>query len=113
MLPELLLLDVRPRSGGGTELFAEKVSLMEVCPRCATPSKSVYDRRWVKLRDEPLRAGEVVLWVKKRRFACSTCRRPFTEPIDGVRKGYRTTQRYRRRLLWCHSPPSWSHRSSG
>ena len=100
VLPELLLLDVRPKRGGGTELFAEKVSPMEVCPRCATPSKSVYDRRWVKLRDEPLRGGEVVLWVKKRRFACGSCKRPFTEPVDGVRKGYRTTQRYRRRLLW-------------
>ncbi|HEV8246182.1 MAG TPA: ISL3 family transposase [Polyangiaceae bacterium] len=100
VLPELLLLNVRRARHGGSELFAEKVSPMEVCPRCATPSKSVYDRRWVRLRDEPLRGGEVTLWVKKRRFACATCQRPFTEPIDGVRKGYRTTQRYRRRLLW-------------
>ena len=100
VLPELLLLKVRPARHGGTELFAEKISPMEVCPRCATPSKSVYDRRWVRLRDEPLRGGHVTLWVRKRRFSCATCRLPFTEPVDGVRKGYRTTQRYRRRLLW-------------
>jgi len=100
VLPELLLLKVRAARHGGTELFAEKVSPMEVCPRCATPSKSVYDRRWVRLRDEPLRGGHVTLWVRKRRFSCATCRLPFTEPVDGVRKGYRTTQRYRRRLLW-------------
>jgi transposase len=100
VLPETQLLEVRRARRGGTELFAEKVSRMEVCPRCATPSTSVYDRRWVRLRDEPLRGGEVVLWIRKRRFSCVTCKRPFTEPIEGVRKGYRTTQRYRRRLLW-------------
>jgi transposase len=52
------------------------------------------------LKDDPLRGGDAVLWVHKRRFWCKSCRRPFTEPIDGVLKGYRTTQRYRRRLLW-------------
>jgi transposase len=84
------------------DLFAEKVSEFEVCPKCATPSLSVHDRRWVKLRDDPLlRAKEGILWVKKkRRFSCATCRRPFTEPVAGVRKGYRTTERRRQRLLW-------------
>ncbi|HKO50875.1 MAG TPA: transposase family protein [Polyangiaceae bacterium] len=85
---------------GGTELVAEKVSPMEVCPRCATPSTSVYDRRWVRLKDEPLRLRQTILTVRKRRFWCSGCKKPFTEPLPGVRKGYRTTERYRRRVLW-------------
>ena len=103
LLPELELLDARPggRDGlGGTELFAEKRSPMEVCPRCAQPSTSVYDHRWVRLRDDPLRVRQLILFVRKRRFSCRTCRRPFTEPVAGVRKGYRTTERYRNRLLW-------------
>src|SRR5689334_25357968 len=103
LLPELELLEARaagPDGRWGTEFFAEKRSEFEVCPKCATPSRSVYDRRWVKLRDDPLRGGEVILWVKKRRFSCATCKRPFTEPVAGVRKGYRTTERYRRRILW-------------
>lgn len=100
LLPELRLLETRPSARGGTEFFAEKVSSMEVCPRCAQPSRSTYDRRWVRLRDDPLRGGEAVLWVRKRRFWCRPCRRPFTEPVPGVRKGYRTTERYRNRLLW-------------
>jgi transposase len=100
VLPELRFVENRRRLGGGVDLFAEKVSEFEVCPKCATPSRSVYDRRWVKLRDDPLRAKEVILWVKKRRFSCATCRRPFTEPVAGVKKGYRTTERYRQRLLW-------------
>jgi transposase len=103
LLPELELLDARPagpHGREGTEFFAEKRSELEVCPKCATPSRSVYDHRWVKLKDEPLRTRSVTLYVRKRRFSCRTCKRPFTEPVPGVRKGYRTTERYRRRLLW-------------
>jgi len=73
---------------------------MEVCPRCATPSTSVYDRRWVRVKDEPLRLRQTILSVHKRRFWCAGCKKPFTEPLHGVRKSYRTTERYRRRVLW-------------
>lgn len=100
LLPELRLLENRKSDTGGVLLYAEKFSEFEVCPKCATPCRSVYDHRWVKLRDDPIRGDDTVLWIKKRRFQCATCRRPFTEPIPGVRKGYRTTERYRRRLLW-------------
>lgn len=100
LLPELRLLSTRRAFSGGMEFFTEKTSSMEVCPKCASPSTSTYDRRWVRLRDDLIRGGEVVLWVRKRRFCCRTCRRPFTEPVAGVRKGYRTTERYRSRLLW-------------
>jgi transposase len=103
VLPELRLLKAQPlgRGGlGGTELIAEKESELEVCPRCATASRSVYDRRWVRLKDEPLRTRQTFLRVRKRRFWCAPCKKPFTEPLPGVRKGYRTTERYRRRLLW-------------
>jgi transposase len=100
LLPELRLLKHQKPEGGGVFLFVEKTSAFEVCPRCATPSSSVYDRRWVKLRDDPVRGGETTLVVRKRRFQCRTCQRPFTEPVAGVRKGYRTTERYRRRLQW-------------
>ena len=119
MGPTQLAGSSRRREGGGVELYAEKVSDMEVCPKCATPSRSVYDRRWVTLRDEPLRGAHVMLLIRKRRFSCATCRRPFTEPIPGVRKGYRTTDRYRRRLLWaCENfvtcaPLRFSHSERG
>jgi transposase len=79
---------------------ARKVSEMEVCPRCATASTSVYDHRVVTVRDAPLRDMGVRLVVRKRRFSCRPCGRPFTEPVPGIRKGYRTTERYRRSLLW-------------
>lgn len=42
----------------------------------------------------------VWLTVRRRRFCCAPCRRPFTEPVGGIRKGYRTTERYRRGVFW-------------
>lgn len=97
LLPELKLLETR-KGRGGIELRVEKTSTFEVCPRCAQRSWSVYDRREVRLRDEPVRRIPVFLVVRKRRFSCGPCRRPFTEPVPGVRKGYRTTERYRRAI---------------
>ena len=73
----------------------------EACPRCATASASGYDRRTVRLRDEPLRnGGRVELLVTKLRWYCRACRRPFTEPVPGVLPKQRYTQRFKRALLW-------------
>jgi transposase len=47
-----------------------------------------------------MRGLGVRLVVRKRRFSCRPCGRPFTEPVPGIRKGYRTTERYRRSVLW-------------
>lgn len=91
LLPELKLLQF----GAGGLWLCEKVSDLEVCPRCAQPSRSVYDHRWVRIRDEAVRGDRVTLKILKRRFICKPCRRPFTEPIPGVLPGRRTTQRFR------------------
>ncbi len=99
LLPELHLTRIYGERSW-LNLDAVKTSAMEVCPRCATPSTAVYDRRVVRLKDAPLRGNSVDLRVTKRRFSCKPCGKPFTEPIPGVSKGHRTTQRYRRHLLW-------------
>src|SRR6476620_9973782 len=100
LLPELKLLAVKYSTlAATTELLAEKKSEAEVCPRCATLSRVVYDRRYVRVKDEPLRNKHVVLRVRKRRFLCKPCKKPFTEPVGGIRKGRRTTERYRKALL--------------
>lgn len=101
LLPELKFRRSWRKPGTVTlGVEVEKESAFEVCPRCATASSSVYDHRVVKVRDEPLRDLAVRLIVRKRRFACRPCRRPFTEPVPGIRKGYRSTERYQRGLLW-------------
>lgn len=95
LLPELKLI----RFGADGICLCQKVSEAEVCPRCATLSHAVYDHRWVKLKDEPLRGRKVTLKILKRRFSCKACRRPFTEPIPGVLPGRRTTQRFRAAVM--------------
>ena len=101
LLPELRLIRTVAAKGAGlVELYVEKTSPMEVCPRCATPSWSTYDRRWARIKDAPVRAKRFTLWIRKRRLWCRPCGRPFTEPVAGIRKGSRCTERYRKEVLW-------------
>ncbi|HZH02263.1 MAG TPA: ISL3 family transposase [Myxococcaceae bacterium] len=83
-----------------THVEVEKVSEEEVCPRCATPSRAIYDRRLAVVQDEPLRDKPVRLSIRKRRFSCRPCGKPFTEPVPGIRKGSRSTERYKQSVLW-------------
>ena len=100
LLPELKLIRCHWIPGTRTtHLEVEKSSQVEVCPKCATPSKAVYDRRVAVVRDEPIRGKLVRLYIRKRRFGCRPCRRPFTEPVPGIRKGSRSTERYKRSVL--------------
>jgi len=101
LLPEMKFLNSWRKPGTRTlGVETEKQSQLEVCPRCATATSSVYDHRTVKVRDTPMRGLAVRLIVRKRRFSCRPCGRPFTEPVPGIRKGYRTTERYQRSVLW-------------
>ena len=83
--------------------FCEKVSPYEVCPKCATKCTKVYDRVEVTIKDVPLRSRFVILKIKKRRFRCPNCNYLFREPVQGIFKGFRTTQRFRKHLRWCAS----------
>lgn len=100
LLPELKLLTHWQIHKFRTQYKCAKESKFEVCPKCATPSYSVHDRRWVKIQDQPIRSAGIFLMVQKRRFRCPGCKKVFTEPVQGIRKGFRTTQRYRRGIKW-------------
>jgi transposase len=100
LLPELKLLSWNKERIAANIVDVRKESEFEVCPKCATPSSTGYDYRFVSLKDAPVRGSSIKLRIKKRRFYCKTCRKPFTEPVQGVTKGQRTTQRYRRTVLW-------------
>jgi transposase len=100
LLPELSLVAFRRIPDGRViEVVARKVPQVEYCPRCATPSTSGYDRRRVRLKDEPLRGMLIVLIVEKRRLRCIPCGKVFTEPLDWARKGFRHTERYGRAVM--------------
>lgn len=102
LLPELKLVSWQKFGSSSNLCVARKCSSIEVCPRCANPSQTIYDTRKIKLRDAPMRGKDVLLTVVKRRFYCRTCKKPFTEPLSGVKKGRRTTERYRKSLLWAY-----------
>lgn len=99
-LSELQLTEFIHAPNGKEIAVGEKRSVIEICPKCATPSTTIYDHRIVKVHDAPVRGSDVWMQIKKRRFYCKTCKKPFTEPVAGIRKGKRTTERFRRNLLW-------------
>lgn len=100
LLPELKLTRTVRENRQQGRLECHKVPQTEYCPKCASPSHSTYDHRTVRVKDAPIRGQGVWLVIRKRRLWCSTCRKPFTEPVPGVRKGKRHTERYARTILW-------------
>jgi transposase len=100
-LPELKITSFKKTSKNFYQFDLIKHSKFEVCPKCAIPSKTIYDHVWTKPRDTPIRDKRIILNIKKRRFYCKSCKKPFTEPVQGIRKGFRTTERFRRHIMWC------------
>lgn len=100
LLPELKLIKTNNLDGAGIQFVVEKTSTMEVCPKCATACTGIYDRRRVVIKDDPLRGRVAFIEINKRRFWCSTCKKPFTEPVAGIGKGKRTTHRFQRSIAW-------------
>ena len=100
LLPELNLINRWQQDKYRNHYRCFKDSEFEICPKCAVKSFSVHDRRWVKIKDHPIRGSGVTLHVLKRRFRCPKCKKVFTEPLQGVRKGFKTSERYRRGIKW-------------
>jgi transposase len=100
LLPELKILTHWQSAKFRTNYKCQKESEFEVCPRCAVKSYSVHDRRWVVVQDAPIRGAGIFLKILKRRFRCPQCKKVFTEPVAGVQKGYKTTQRFRAGVRW-------------
>lgn len=100
LLPELEMIDVRSASRTRTHYRVRSSAKQALCSRCPTLSSSVYDRRLATVKDAPVRDVIVFLKVEKRRFWCKNCQKPFTEYIPGIKKGSRTTERFKRSVLW-------------
>jgi transposase len=101
LLPELKLTSLPYFSKQRYFLDVKKQTKYEVCPKCATKSYSIYDHVKTKTKDTPFRDKLIFLQIKKRRFYCKNCKSVFTEPVPGIKKGHRTTERLRRHIRWC------------
>jgi transposase len=100
LLPELKLTRCVRENKSEGRMECSKRPHPEYCPRCAQLSESTYDHRRVKIKDAPLHGKGITLVIRKRRLWCKPCQKPFTEPVPGIRKGKRHTERYARSLLW-------------
>lgn len=100
LLPELRLTAWKQVTLSMSTAQAKKTSKFEVCPKCALPSSSIYDHRFISVKDAMIRGNAIRLRIKKRRFYCHNCKKPFTEPVQGIGKGKRSTYRYQREVLW-------------
>ena len=99
-LPELEITYINGSHPGWMHIEARSTSRERCCPRCATLSQSVYDHRYVNVLDAPIRDQRVKLRIRKKRFSCKQCKKPFTELLNGIFSGARITERVRRAILW-------------
>jgi transposase len=102
-LPELRLISTAS-PGVATRIFVvEKTTAFEVCPHCTAKCESIYDHVTHTVKDAPLRNKQTILKIRKRRFKCKNCKKIFRESVRGIFKGYRTSQRFRKHVMWCAS----------
>lgn len=100
LLPELILTKTDVLGQFRRLYHCTKKRCPEVCPRCATLCTSTYDSRVVTIEDAPIRGTGIRLKVTKRRLYCKKCKKPFTEPLQGVLPRRRSTQRFRKSVAW-------------
>lgn len=100
LLPELEMIGLPAQTRTWAHYQVRSSVRHALCPRCPTLSQSVYDRRVCTVKDAPVRDQIVFLKIEKRRFWCKNCKKPFTEYIPGIKKGSRTTERFKRSVLW-------------
>jgi len=100
LFPELEMIEVSAWSRTWTHYRVRSRAKTALCSRCPTLSHAVYDRRVATIKDAPVRDQIIFLKIEKRRFWCKNCQKPFTEYIPGIRKGSRTTERFKRSVLW-------------
>ncbi len=68
----------------------------EICPRCTEKSSVRCGKVFVVVREAPLRKKPLWLRIQKHRYYCKRCRKPFTENVEGIWPGRRTTSHFRK-----------------
>jgi transposase len=100
ILPDLKLIKFDKISNKTFKLHCIKKTRWEICRKCPTKSFTVHDKRVVTIRDAKLFNKSIKLVITKRRFRCPKCKSVFTENIDGIKQGFRTTEKYRGEILF-------------
>lgn len=96
---ELKLLSTRAHRHGYLWEVEKLRSPFEICSKCATPCHRRSGVCFITVREEPLWGKPLWLRIKKHRYYCPKCKKPFTEPVQGVLPRRRTTQRFRKSIM--------------
>ena len=95
-LPEFRVLDVTLEPGGARQVLVESVAEQGGCPGCGVLSGLIKDRPTSRVKDLPHGPVPMVVFVRKRRFACAEVRcgrRSFTETSAQLPARARVTTR--------------------
>jgi transposase len=95
-LPDFRVLDVIRDPDGGRRVVVESVADEGGCPACGVISRLIKDRPTSRVKDLPHGPVPLVVWVRKRRFACAEVlceRRSFTETSAQLPARARVTTR--------------------
>jgi len=65
-----------------------------ICPRCGQSCTPLHENHTRIVRDLPISGQACYLRFVRRRFFCSHCKRPFSEPLDFVEDHRDYTRRY-------------------
>lgn len=75
------------------------VKQAQICPHCSSITNKVHDYRKQKIKDLSNFALPTELFLKRRRYTCTTCGKHFSEENSFVGKYQRTTSRMNRAIL--------------
>lgn len=75
------------------EVHIELKRKKHICPNCGAETSTIHDYRIQKVKDTPAFNKEVVLYLRKRRYVCTECRKRFYERNLFLPRYYRSTQR--------------------
>lgn len=105
LLTELLNLSgikvtsYRQHEGIGIILQVESLNKESICPHCSTSSHRLHQNHRYLVKDLPVSGQTVYLEVNRRQFKCNSCRKPFSENLNFLRKRRTYTKRLARSIV--------------
>jgi transposase len=86
-------------------IYLEQLRKPHTCPTCGTTTDIVHDYREQTIRDIPMLGKSVVLVVRKRRYACPSCKKRFIENSSLFTRYQRMTNRLQQYIISCFASP--------
>jgi transposase len=77
----------------GLILHTELKSLEAKCTRCGNKSQRIHQNHRYLIKDLPISGQSVYLEINRRQFKCESCKKPFSEELNFVKKRRKYTSR--------------------